>query len=157
MQWGCSVGTIHRVITEGLPKMQQTIRQQKKEIQRLNKWVGDHQSKMWINCVYCGHRYGPDPGTPVAMADILKKHIKVCPKHPCSQQAEEIRRLKSVVAQAAYFAQKGMEEDFVEVSHEGPCTPESGCDGNCMVNANIADHNNRICKLRKAIASVRRK
>lgn len=47
-------------------------------------WVADLQSGMFINCVYCGHRYGPDPGTPVAMADVLKAHVEKCPPHPMS-------------------------------------------------------------------------
>jgi hypothetical protein len=44
------------------------------EIIRLRQWIADLQSGMFINCVYCGHRYGPDPGTPTAMADVLKAH-----------------------------------------------------------------------------------
>jgi hypothetical protein len=55
------------------------------EIDRLNKWVSDCQAGMYVNCVYCGHRYGPDKDTPVAMADVLKQHIAVCPKHPMSE------------------------------------------------------------------------
>jgi hypothetical protein len=40
---------------------------------------------MYINCVYCGHRYGPDDEIPATMADVLKEHIAQCPKHPMSQ------------------------------------------------------------------------
>jgi hypothetical protein len=58
---------------------------QGEEIARLRNWIADLQSGMFINCVYCGHRYGPDPGTPVAMADVLKAHIEVCPEHPASK------------------------------------------------------------------------
>ena len=58
--------------------------EQAAEIQRLKTWVSDLQSGMFINCVYCGHRYGPKEGTPVAMADVLKAHIVQCPKHPLS-------------------------------------------------------------------------
>jgi hypothetical protein len=54
------------------------------EFQRLQTWVNDLQSGMFINCVYCGHRYGPKNETPVAMADVLKAHIVECPKHPLS-------------------------------------------------------------------------
>lgn len=60
---------------------------------RLQSWVNDLQSGMYINCVYCGHRYGPDPGTPVAMADVLKKHIEYCPQHPMSALRAENERL----------------------------------------------------------------
>ena len=63
------------------------------EVARLRQWVADLQSGMWINCVYCGHRYGPNPGTPVSMADVLKAHIEVCPEHPAS-------KLKAALVQA---------------------------------------------------------
>lgn len=53
------------------------------EIARLQQWVNDLQSRMCVNCAYCGHRYGPDPGTPVAMADVA--HIEKCPEHPLSK------------------------------------------------------------------------
>lgn len=55
------------------------------QIEQLNKWVDDLQSGMFINCVYCGHRYGPKDGTPVTMADVLKRHVVQCPKHPMSK------------------------------------------------------------------------
>jgi len=37
---------------------------------------------MYINCVYCGHRYGPQDKVPGSMAFTLKEHVKKCPKHP---------------------------------------------------------------------------
>ena len=52
------------------------------EIARLNKWVRELQSGMFINCVYCGHRYGPGKDTSVVMGNVLKAHVKKCPKHP---------------------------------------------------------------------------
>lgn len=55
------------------------------ENNRLKQWISDLQSGMYVNCVYCGHRYGPAKDTPVAMADILKKHIEECPEHPLSK------------------------------------------------------------------------
>ena len=48
------------------------------------QWVRDLQSGMYINCVYCGHRYGPKDSTPASMADVLKQHIERCPQHPLS-------------------------------------------------------------------------
>jgi len=56
----------------------------KEENERLVKWVDDLQSGMYINCVYCGHRYGPKDKVPCTMADALKQHIETCPKHPMS-------------------------------------------------------------------------
>ncbi len=55
-----------------------------KRIRDLEAWVRDLQSGMYINCAYCGHRYGPEKDTPASMADVLKQHIEVCPKHPMS-------------------------------------------------------------------------
>ena len=54
------------------------------DVDRLKHWVADCQSGMYVNCVYCGHRYGPSPETPVAMADVLKQHVEQCPQHPMS-------------------------------------------------------------------------
>lgn len=56
--------------------------------QRLQQWVNDLQAGMYINCVYCGHRYGPDDEVPAAMADVLKQHIEQCPEHPLNEYRE---------------------------------------------------------------------
>ncbi|MDE2232526.1 MAG: hypothetical protein KGJ90_00140 [Patescibacteria group bacterium] len=53
-------------------------------VQEMAKWVNDLQSGMFINCVYCGHRYGPSDEVPASMADVLKAHVEQCPKHPMS-------------------------------------------------------------------------
>ena len=55
------------------------------ERDRLKAWVDDLQSGMYVNCVYCGHRYGPGETTPVSMADALKEHIEQCSEHPMSR------------------------------------------------------------------------
>lgn len=77
----------------------------RRQLAEVQAWIADIQSGMYVNCVYCGHRYGPDPGTPVAMADVLKAHIEVCPKHPCSdlkrQLAQAQARITSLSAQLA--------------------------------------------------------
>ena len=65
----------------------------RKEIQELRDWVRDLHSRMYINCVYCGHRYGPIESTPVSMADVLKAHIEVCPSHPMSVLKSDNDRL----------------------------------------------------------------
>lgn len=71
-----------------------------REIDRLQRWVADLQSRLYVNCVYCGHRYGPAETTPVSMADILKAHVEQCPEHPMSalkrtadSLSEALRRL----------------------------------------------------------------
>lgn len=68
-------------------------REHKEEIERLENWVDDLQANMYINCVYCGHRYGPEDEVPATMADILKRHISICPKHPMSRLKDVLRIL----------------------------------------------------------------
>jgi hypothetical protein len=60
------------------------------KIARLEGWVNDLQKGMFINCVYCGHRYGPESEIPASMADVLKRHIAVCPHHPMSKLIETL-------------------------------------------------------------------
>ena len=62
------------------------------ENERLTAWVEDLQSGMYVNCVYCGHRYGPGETTPVSMADALKEHVEQCPEHPMSALRAEVDR-----------------------------------------------------------------
>lgn len=67
---------------------------------QLEQWVADCQSGMYINCVYCGHRYGPREDTPVAMADVLREHIEQCPQHPLSHAKAEIADLRTLLTEA---------------------------------------------------------
>ena len=66
------------------------------ENERLRQWIADLQSGMYINCIYCGHRYGPKENTPVSMADILKQHIEKCPEHPMSKLNELVDWIEKV-------------------------------------------------------------
>lgn len=70
------------------------------EVERLRAWVDDLQSGMYVNCVYCGHRYGPKETTPVSMQDVLKAHVEQCPKHPMSQLRAENEWLKRRLREA---------------------------------------------------------
>ena len=79
-----------------------------KKLTRLEQWVADLQSAMYVNCVYCGHRYGPDDEVPTTMAQVLKEHIEQCPQHPMSalkkdlEQARiRVRRLQEALKQTA--------------------------------------------------------
>ena len=72
----------------------ETIEKQKIEIGKLRQWVDDLQSGMYINCVYCGHRYGPGDNTDCSMAEILKQHIENCADHPMSILKKEIEELR---------------------------------------------------------------
>jgi hypothetical protein len=64
------------------------------EVERLQRWVADLQSGMYVNCVYCGHRYGPGETTPVSMADALKAHVEACPSHPMSALRSDLTAVR---------------------------------------------------------------
>lgn len=68
------------------------------EVAQLRAWVTDLQSGMYVNCVYCGHRYGPGETTPVSMADALKAHVETCPEHPMSRLKLENEALREATA-----------------------------------------------------------
>jgi len=55
------------------------------KIEKLKSWIADLQKGTYVNCVYCGHRYGPNETTPVSMADVLKAHVEMCSEHPMSR------------------------------------------------------------------------
>lgn len=67
------------------------------ERQLLLQWVVDLQAGMFVNCVYCGHRYGPrESGATVpeageTMAEALRRHVESCPEHPMSALRAELR------------------------------------------------------------------
>ncbi len=67
------------------------------DVARLQQWVNDLQAGMYINCVYCGHRYGPDDQVPATMAEVLTQHIEQCPKHPMSALREQVRVLRAAL------------------------------------------------------------
>lgn len=85
----------------------------------MQRWVNDLQSGMYINCVYCGHRYGPNSEVPAAMADVLKEHIEQCPRHPLSQE-----RAARIAADGRLGAYR--ERTIVQGVHGARC---SVCDG----------------------------
>lgn len=69
------------------------------ETDRLHRWVSDLQRGTYVNCVYCGHRYGPESDTPSSMADVLKEHIEQCTEHPMSKLKQEFEQLKAQAAE----------------------------------------------------------
>ena len=84
-------------LLRGNASLRRQLAQAREENARLGKWVADLQSGMYVNCVYCGHRYGPGSTTPVSMADALKTHIENCPKHPMSALKSDNQRLQAIV------------------------------------------------------------
>lgn len=91
-------GRLMIAVTDELLAEQTTL---KAENGKLRAWIHDLQSGMYVNCVYCGHRYGPKENTPETQADILKAHIEVCPKHPLSEARCETKAWKETAAQQA--------------------------------------------------------
>jgi hypothetical protein len=79
-------------------------------ILELEQHVADLQSGMYINCVYCGHRYGPRETTAATlpeaktqtMADALTEHISTCPKHPLAKALLELADERERCAKIVY-------------------------------------------------------
>ncbi len=93
------------------------------ENERYKVWVDDLHSGMYINCVYCGHQYGPSDEVPASMADVLKKHVEQCPKHPMSKLKIENATLRAQIAAAKRLLvewQETWECDCVHLA-EGKC------------------------------------
>lgn len=65
-----------------------------------NRWIADLQSGLYVNCVYCGHRYGPRETTPAtlqetvpSMADVLTAHVERRPRHPLAASRARVEQL----------------------------------------------------------------
>lgn len=68
------------------------------ENERLEHWVDDLQDGGWVNCVYCGQRYGErDEQLQVhqTMREALAEHVESCPKHPMAKLKAERDKLKA--------------------------------------------------------------
>lgn len=59
-------------------------------VERQRQWIEDLQSGQYVNCVYCGHQYGPEDETPVSRAELLKRHVQECPEHPMAELREAL-------------------------------------------------------------------
>lgn len=81
-----------------------TILQMEAEIARLTDWVRDCQSGLYINCVYCGHRYGPADKTEATKADTLKAHIAQCPEHPMSKLRAGLEEISAQLLERTLIA-----------------------------------------------------
>lgn len=76
--------------------------------EKLREWVNDLQSGMFINCVYCGHRYGPNDEVPASMADVLKEHIPQCPEHPMSHLKTSLAEKESTIKKLEFMVENGL-------------------------------------------------
>ena len=87
----------------GIAALRNEVAELRGENERLERFVNDLQAGLYINCVYCGHRYGPDDehaatlvedGATPSMQEALKAHIEQCPKHPMAAITAELARLR---------------------------------------------------------------
>lgn len=65
------------------------------ENEKLERWVDDLQAGGWVNCVYCGKRYGArDEQLKVheTMREALEEHVESCPKHPLAKYKAELMK-----------------------------------------------------------------
>ena len=59
---------------------------------RLLQWISDLHSGVYVNCVYCGHRYGPYGERPAQA--VLTEHVENCPQHPLAAAKKRITELE---------------------------------------------------------------
>lgn len=78
------------------------IKSQEDEIHNRENWVNDLQSGMYINCVYCGYKYGLESEVSASMGDIHKKHVAKCREHPMSKLVDALRKIRNKSAMAGY-------------------------------------------------------
>ena len=83
----------HECECEALQDCKQEIERLRSEQESAQQHIADLQSGIYVNCVYCGHRYGPRDSTPTSIAEVLTKHIEKCPKHPLTAAKAEIKAL----------------------------------------------------------------
>ena len=113
-QWGIDdLAFILAAVVQGMVDVRErtivdaglVIAEQGREIEGLKDWVGDLQGGLYINCVYCGFRYGPGESTPATLpeagetlaATALREHVERCPNHPMSRLKKEIERLREAL------------------------------------------------------------
>ncbi len=117
-----------------------------------DQWISDLQSGMYINCVYCGHRYGPSDSAPVSMATVLYEHIKICPKHPLSKAESALTLARTEIEGLRALATKYTVAEHWDLS-ETWRQPKGficqACDAEAKTVASI--EHKETCALRKAV------
>lgn len=114
------------VLHQDWQQLRAAIEAQAGDLARYAQWVNDLRSGMYINCVYCGHRYGPGSEVPASMADALKEHIEECPEHPMSKLKEELAQAKARITRLEKALKTvGMRHNYYDVAYgiyRGPYT-----------------------------------
>ncbi len=101
-----------RALKDAIKDLKGRMEHQHGEVLHLKTWVGDLLSGMYINCVYCGHRY--PPGTPDVQDRALYDHIMECPKHPVSKLSKERDELVAICGTAAEQLQE-IDSELVDI------------------------------------------
>ena len=126
-------------------------------IEKQKRWIDDLQAGMYINCVYCGHRYGPEDEVPASMADVLKEHVESCPDHPMSKLKAELEQALKYKRAAEFSQMSLMEESNGRVSlHESSESAEAERQRTYEVineNVSLSVNNGRMLKVLNWIAS----
>lgn len=85
--------------TSEIARLQAEIHALQEQNEKLEAWIDDLQSGMYINCVYCGYRYGPNTVSHVTMRKALEDHIASCPKHPLSTAKSALEQARRELAE----------------------------------------------------------
>lgn len=64
-------------------------------LDKLEQWIDDLSSHMYINCVYCGHRFCKQSESGQHPVKKLTEHMEHCSKHPMSKLIVENKRLRA--------------------------------------------------------------
>lgn len=101
---------------EELRNLQEKIKCLEKKNKKMHDWIDDLQSGMYVNCVYCGHRYGPKDSTPCSMSEILQRHVEVCTEHPMHKFRVRVKELLQKID--LYSHSKEIEEEIQKMLEE---------------------------------------
>lgn len=139
-----------RRLRGAIAKQSQQLKDAVTKIACYMQWVNDLQSGMYVNCVYCGHRYGPSDKTPVSMADMLKEHIERCPEHPMSKLKADNERLSQKVSKVTRELDAAKRTiNLLALRSCGNCRhndPDTICGRNCTIeNGMEAWELRRVC------------
>ena len=60
--------------------------------------MADVKAGMYVRCIYCSTTFTPgDKDTPETMAEMVKKHITGCAKHPMNLMVKRCRYLERII------------------------------------------------------------
>lgn len=75
-------------------RVEQLEKKLKSEILRYDAWIEDILSEKYVNCAYCGHRYGKENDS--ANMEAVRKHVENCSKHPMAKEKERADKAEAL-------------------------------------------------------------